>query len=111
MKLYYTDGLAAEYMRREFGVQYSWLGKKALEKTPDYIHPDSRYIFEPKLHDIVEWDGIMFGSVIGENKEDGIIGVQHGSNEDGGCDVYELEPDECTIIQRDEKPFFVPEKD
>lgn len=135
-KLYYDDPLQAAYMAREFGVkyqsEYKWQSEKWGDKYGDYlehfifvlpggslteqvdeyyIHPDSLDIFEPKLHDVVEWDGIMFGMVIGVNEEEGDIGVQHGCQDDGSCDVYTLEPYEITIIQRDNKPFFTPRRE
>ena len=122
-KLYYTDPLAAAYMAREFAVMLRtpcaqniapsgmlehW--HELLKVNPKlnldriYIHPDSLSIFEPKLHDLVEWEGLVFGFVIGLNE--GEVGVQHGES-----DVYTLDKDECTIIQRDDKPFFYPDSE
>lgn len=69
-----------------------------------YIHPDSLDIFEPKIWDVVEWDGIMYGDVIGKNEN--IIGIQHGKS-----DVYMVDINEITILQRNNKPFFVPENE
>ena len=123
MKKFYKDPVAAAYMAIHFDVDYivydEDTGEEMLRDDTDamlenyinqadigvvhYIHPDSLHIFEPKLHDLVEWDGLMFALVIGLNE--GEVGVQHGES-----DVYTLDKDECTIIQRDEKPFFTPEK-
>jgi len=136
MKKYYKCPLQAAYMNKEFGVEYQYGGLPYTKQGGEYgclfvsysaeseevkekfvkaekinIHPDSYHIFDTQLHDIVEWDGIMFGTVIGENKEEDIIGVQHGVNDDGGCDVYTLELDEVKIVQRDDKPFFTPLED
>ena len=121
-KLYYDDPLQAAWMAREFGAIlfspedkekdyeeefYSWESILELWEFDNldcvYIHPDSPSIFEPELDDLVEWHGLMFGLVIGENKDDEVIGIQHGES-----DVYTVSKEECRIIQRDNKAFFMP---
>ena len=117
-KLYYTDPLAAAYMAREFGIRLEgdikwyncadWASKSLADDRNNeiYIHPDSYHIFEPKMGDIVEWDGLMFGIVIGKDESDDTIGVQHGES-----DVYTIPSEELGIIQRNNKPFFNPQKE
>ena len=120
-ELYYTDPLAASIMMRDFGVKI--LGKrksvphislstacnyagqnKKLQPEKLIVCPDSYDVFDLKLWDVVEFDGIVFGSVIGIDDE-GMVGVQCEN------DVYAAEIEECTILNRDEKPFFNPIKE
>lgn len=116
--MYYDDALIAAYMQREFGVKLRAIssagyimGMINFEKVAvgeDYgetyhIHPDSLSVFEPMENDLVEFDGICSGFVIAVLDE--TVGIQ---NDDV---VYEIEKEDCVIIQRNGKPFFMPKQD
>ena len=117
-KLYYTDPLQAAYMAKEFGVDFiiKWWGEEIIAKHSDAIkqpkqfvanmimkhkagkfciHPDSYHIFEPQVGDLV-----LFGKY---NNHYGIfkpVAPEYADN-------FKLIP----IIQRNNKPFFNPEKE
>lgn len=100
LKLYYTDPLEAVYMASEFGVKFT--NRIALyyeykdqvfvdqwrNQGPYYIHPDSYHIFEPRAEDFVSYD-------------DGIYAEFYSKKQ---WDLYGHK-----IIQRNSKPFFMPE--
>lgn len=107
-KLFYTDPLASAYMAREFGVEYrakpsglavtcdvsldDGMGKSInIKPNGDvyYIHPDSYHIFEPRVGDYVSF-----------RKDKEVYLVDEYSS-------WDVPPDK--IIQRNNKPFFMPE--
>lgn len=109
-KLYYADPLAADYMAREFGVDYNTtrgiLGDDNNYNTvisyhaKYYVRPDSYHIFEPKEDDLVDctrWRNCPEQARQGwaELDEDDVL-----------RDIEDLQIHK--IIQRDNKPFFWP---
>lgn len=119
MRYFYTDRLAAGIMatKHDFkfksakGQQLYWdggdfrtnkdCGVYGGEKY--YIHSDCHKMLKPQLHDLVEFDGIIFGLVLGSDDVDTCV----------QCDdvVYTPDTDECTIIQRNEEAWFTPESE
>lgn len=105
-KLYYTNPIVAAYMAEEFGARFInrenqelSIGEiqrdchpKMSENDIYYIHPDSLDIFEPKEGDI----------------------CQHPENNncysiEGRENISWAKSVSMKIIQRDNKPFFMPE--
>ncbi len=66
-----------------------------------YIHPNCHELLKPQVDDIIEFDGFVYGLVNSVNADE--IAIQ--------CDdiFYVRDIEECTIIQRNEKAFFMPE--
>lgn len=63
MKYYYTDPLAAAWMAKHFGMQFSFDGGMKYEEIwnlsidsepPFYIHPDSLHLLEQQVGDAVQ---------------------------------------------------------
>lgn len=125
-KLYYTNPLAAAVMAKEFGVQYSnkFLyggeigynienqGGFGEDIDKFYIHPDSYHIFEPQEGDII---------LALEEKAKKITSDEECKNLYGGLQDDEvlrkttfekwLIIGDDKIIQRNDKPFFTPERE
>lgn len=122
-KLYYTDPFSASYMAKEFLVRMlgddgeeilwaridntiEWLvcDKQSDDNYPGYvgerfyIHPDSLHIFEPQVGDVVAWK-------VNEGKpyEEEFINRAYKELIDYKIPTH--------IIQRDGKPFFMPESE
>lgn len=108
-KLYYTDGLDAAIMARDFGVQFkSARGQdlyfdggadfRILRDTGIYggefyyIHPDSIDIFKLQVNDLALYDNSLKVILIDE------VDIEHYK----GRDIFK-------IIQRNGKSFFNPE--
>lgn len=72
----------------------SWDGKI-------YISPSCHEMLKPQENDLVEFDGIIFGLVLGNDNIETCV----------QCDdvVYTTNTDGCTIIQRNNKAWFTPE--
>jgi len=126
VKLYYTDPLAAAYMAKEFGVKFSaklWEHREIVEDLFDaydfirryeaqlsseqpngpliYIHPDSYHIFEPQDGD---WGRTSSGYWCYYEKDNESWWM-------AGHGLTRVEDDLVKIIQRNHKPFFMPESD
>lgn len=128
-KLYYTDPLAAAYMAREFGVRFfdgtkddelkairydnciKWAYSSGI--FPDgervdsfsfykgerfYIHPDSLSIFEPKVEDLMT-EGKTIVEHVYKTIDKQVMSRGH------------LFYSPYKIIQRNNKPFFMPEEE
>lgn len=106
-KLYYKDPVDAAYMAREFGVKLNNRGRGAYPiislnvesgntgagtKEKYYIHPDSYGIFEPQSGDV--WQYILLSGYCILTGDESIKWARYIGGK---------------IIQRNGKPFFVPE--
>lgn len=122
MKLYYTDPLKTLWMRARFQVRFTdprgreyqdfdWEGlmedafnEEAWDAysvtTPTHAHPDSYKIFEPQLGDDVRIDGFTYTVTEGNGYPDG-----------GSVPLREVKLADHEIIRRNEKHFFMPEKE
>ena len=113
-KLFYTDPLKAAFMAREYAVKFKDGDsfQSAIEVANNaslhpnigfYIHPDSLSIFEPKEYDIVTAefeDKVAIGEMANYGQIFHIYGILMSS-----------EYDSASIIQRDGKVFFMPERE
>jgi hypothetical protein len=134
---FYTDPLAAAWMAKHFGMRFTacWLGpgpQREYECMPDdwhfevhdnrtgryYIHPDSLSLLEPRKGDLVSLPYGEYG-IIESLEENGKVacGTIHGiaiMNRYMPLKAYSargLVPAHESIIQRDGKPFFWPERE
>ncbi len=120
-KLFYSDPLAAAYMTREHGVKvvvadnedvvqsvsdiaFDYAFESLVEHDEEllYVHPDSEHIFEPQEGDIIlhgDWH-LEVMDVTDDNYSVYLC-----------IDPVELEETDkyVSIIQRNSKPFFMPE--
>ena len=124
-KLYYKDPLAAAYMAREFGVKIQFAtwwtddfddiiseyNEGEIFPSKLYIHPDSYHIFEPHVGDVASYyfgkqRDIYHGVLI--KKDDKVFATTfHGHQKEIGT-FWEVSREIEKIIQRNNKPFFIP---
>lgn len=101
-KMYYTDILKSAWMVREFGVKF-YTGAESIADGKFHIDPQSQYIFEPQVRDVVQWSlykGKFIEEVLtAEAHEDLLEALASGDKS-----VSDIK-----IIQRNGKPFFMPE--
>jgi len=111
--MYYDDPLAAAYMAREFGVEYYTYpdgsdkddpincdefkdhGVCLSDNSTFYIHPDSLHIFNPRRGDLVYYHPIDLHELWCWSEWE-------------PSDIHKSFSDIGDIIQRNDKPFFMP---
>lgn len=104
-KYYYTDPLAAAWMAKHFGMEFTegfwpsndiamirW-ANKLVTAEEFYIHPDSLNLLKPQIGDIID-SGAIQGNVSRENMQLAIELIENGGGQ---------------IIQRNGTPFMWPE--
>lgn len=115
-RYYYTDPLKAAWMAREFGVDYEcgiWRNFDDWPKGNIYISNDSLPIFEPKVGDMDKSGRILKKVCLEEiydnwtSDYDQSLGVVYYRDDEG--DDRDMPLSVVKIIQRDNKPFFIPE--
>lgn len=129
-KLYYTDPLKAAWMAREFGVELQEITPASIKNIIDfelinpnetgqwYIHPDSYSIFQPKVGDLYrDCDGWYF-TILEEVDYEAL--PDHVSSHfiliemimdtcDVGSPEFQWFLENCQIVERDDRAFFMPE--
>ena len=120
-KLYYTDPRHASIMMSAFGAKIYWQHDVDRKQVPQelsnlahdiyhgsvwqgkyYIHPDSYHIFEPQVEDVIICDHRGEPAWIADIKKDWC-----SFDTGGGCNFTGVRK----IIQRNDKPFFMPESE
>lgn len=119
MRLYYTCAIQAAYMAKHFGVRFDddnfkkgeeWAEGNILyfQQLRYYIAPESEAIFEPKLKDIAKSNSSEeVGEIVSKSPYEQRVALARADDEN--CFIFR--DSEISIIMRDNKQFFAPEKD